>query len=190
MQDTITIDAGIVGQLEPAAFDWNVPGFRDDLVDALIRSLPKQLRKLFVPVPETVAVIGERITPDNGPVLESVRRELNRLITEPLPVDAFDLDALPKHLRPSFRIVDTDGLQRNLNHAVVLRTDGGVEPAAVPVATQELPRSWVQNFRATELFDGPHRVLRRHHTLLGHFKRCKLYNIIWCNHYTSSMHTM
>jgi hypothetical protein len=33
-------------------------------------------------------------------------------------------------------IVDTDGLQRNLNHAVVLRTDGGVEPAAVPVANQ------------------------------------------------------
>ena len=105
----ITIDAGIVGQLDPTTFDWNVPGFRDDLVDALIRSLPKQLRKLFVPVPETVAIISERITPDNGPVLESVRRELNRLITEPLPVDAFDLDALPKHLRPSFRIVGIDG---------------------------------------------------------------------------------
>jgi len=106
---TITIDAGIVGRLDPATFDWNVPGFRDDLVDALIRSLPKQLRKLFVPVPETVALISDRVTPDHGPVLESVRRELNRLITEPLPVDAFDLDALPKHLRPSFRIVGTDG---------------------------------------------------------------------------------
>ena len=106
---TITIDAGIVGQLDPTTFDWNVPGFRDDLIDALIRSLPKQLRKLFVPVPETVAIISERITSDSGPVLESVRRELNRLITEPLPVDAFDLDALPRHLRPSFRIVGIDG---------------------------------------------------------------------------------
>ena len=106
---TITIDAGVVGRLDPAEFDWNVPGFRADLVDALIRSLPKQLRKLFVPVPETVALIEERIAPESGPVIESVRRELNRLITEPLPVDAFDLDALPKHLRPSFRIVGTDG---------------------------------------------------------------------------------
>jgi ATP-dependent helicase HrpA len=106
---TITIDAGIVGQLDPATFDWNVPGFRDELIDALIRSLPKQLRKLFVPVPETVALISERLTPESGPVLESVRRELNRLITQPLPVDAFDLDALPKHLRPSFRIVGVDG---------------------------------------------------------------------------------
>lgn len=106
---TITIDAGIVGQLDPNQFDWNVPGFRDDLIDALIRTLPKQLRKLFVPVPDTVARIAPNITPDDGPVLESVRRELNRLITVPLPVDAFDLDLLPKHLRPTFRIVGTDG---------------------------------------------------------------------------------
>ncbi len=106
---TITIDAGIVGQLDPTTFDWNVPGFRDDLIDALIRTLPKQLRKLFVPVPDTVAAISERITPDDGSVVESVRRELNRLITVPLPADAFDLDALPKHLRPSYRIVGLDG---------------------------------------------------------------------------------
>ena len=106
---TITIDVGIVGQLDPTSFDWNVPGFRDEMIDALIRTLPKQLRKLFVPVPDTVARISPHITPDTGPVVESVRRELNRLITVPLPVDAFDLDALPKHLRPSYRIVDLDG---------------------------------------------------------------------------------
>ncbi|MFN8051044.1 MAG: ATP-dependent RNA helicase HrpA [Acidimicrobiales bacterium] len=108
---TITVDAGIVGQLDPADFDWNVPGFRDDLVDALIRTLPKQLRKLFVPVPETVALIAPRVGPEHGPVVESVRRELNRLISHPLPVDAFDLDKLPAHLRPSFRIVGTDGAE-------------------------------------------------------------------------------
>ena len=157
---TITIDAGIVGQLEPAAFDWNVPGFRDDLVDALIRSLPKQLRKLFVPVPETVAVIGERITPDNGPVLESVRRELNRLITEPLPVDAFDLDALPKHLRPSFRIVDTDGRELAIGRdlralakqvhaeatAIVATVDTGLEQRGLRTWTfGDLPRTVERN---------------------------------------------
>ena len=106
---TITIDAGIVGQLDPTSFDWNVPGFRDELIDALIRTLPKQLRKLFVPVPDTVALISPHITPDGGSVVEGVRRELNRMLNVPLPADAFDLDALPKHLRPSFRIVDLDG---------------------------------------------------------------------------------
>jgi ATP-dependent helicase HrpA len=106
---TITIDAGIVGQLDPTTFDWNVPGFRDELIDALIRTLPKQLRKLFVPVPDTVALISPHITPDGGSVVEGVRRELNRMLNVPLPVDAFDLEALPKHLRPSFRIVGTDG---------------------------------------------------------------------------------
>ena len=106
---TITIDAGLVGQLDPATFDWNVPGFRDELVDALIRSLPKHLRKLFVPVPDTVARIRDELTPDDGSVVESVRRALNRLLTVPLPVDAFDLDALPHHLRPTYRVVGLDG---------------------------------------------------------------------------------
>ncbi len=106
---TITIDAGLVGKLDPTTFDWNVPGFREELVEALIRSLPKHLRKLFVPVPDTVAAIRDDITPDDGSVIESVRRALNRRITVPLPVDAFDLDTLPRHLRPSYRIVGIDG---------------------------------------------------------------------------------
>jgi len=106
---TITIDAGLVGQLDPTTFDWNVPGFRDELVEALIRTLPKQLRKLFVPVPDTVAAISAELTPDDGSVVESVRRALNRRITVPLPVDAFDQGALPPHLRPSFRVVGIDG---------------------------------------------------------------------------------
>ncbi|NLA35490.1 MAG: ATP-dependent RNA helicase HrpA [Actinobacteria bacterium] len=106
---TITIDAGVLGQLQPDAFDWNVPGFRDEMVDALIRTLPKQLRKLFVPVPETVELIAPLLDASAGPFLGAVRQALNSLISEPLPVDAFDLDRLPAHLRPTFRIVDADG---------------------------------------------------------------------------------
>ncbi len=106
---TIHIDVAIVGQLDPGTFDGNVAGFRDELIDALIRSLPKQLRKLFVPVPDTAAAIAARITDDDTSLIDSVRRELNRLITVPLPPDAFDLDALPRHLRPTLRIVGTDG---------------------------------------------------------------------------------
>ena len=153
---TITIDAGIVGQLDPSAFDWNVPGFRDELIDALIRTLPKQLRKLFVPVPDTVALIAPHVTPDGGSVVEGVRRELNRMLNVPLPVDAFDLDALPKHLRPSFRIVGTDGRElasgkdlrllaeqvRAESAAIVASVDTGLEQRGLRSWTLgELPRT-------------------------------------------------
>ena len=106
---TVNVDAAIIGQLDPSRFEWNVTGFRDELVDALIRSLPKTLRKLFVPVPETVREISPLLDPAAGGVVESVRRELNKLLTEPLPVAAFDLDRVPAHLRPTFRVLDEDG---------------------------------------------------------------------------------
>ncbi|MFN7148537.1 MAG: ATP-dependent RNA helicase HrpA, partial [Microthrixaceae bacterium] len=153
---TITIDAGIVGQLDPTAFDWNVPGFRDDLIDALIRTLPKQLRKLFVPVPDTVAVISPHVTPDGGSVVEGVRRELNRMLDVPLPVDAFDMEALPKHLRPTFRIVGTDGRElasgkdlralaeqvRAESAAIVATVDTGLEQRGLRSwSFGELPRT-------------------------------------------------
>jgi ATP-dependent helicase HrpA len=153
---TITIDAGIVGQLDPTAFDWNVPGFRDELIDALIRTLPKQLRKLFVPVPDTVALISPHVTPDGGSVVEGVRRELNRMLDVPLPVDAFDLDALPKHLRPTFRIVGTDGRElasgkdlralaaqvRAESAAIVATVDTGLEQRGLRSwSFGELPRT-------------------------------------------------
>jgi len=106
---TITVEVAMVGRLDPATFDWNVPGFRAELVEALLRSLPKQWRRLFVPIPETVAEIADGLRPGEGAVVDVVRRELNRLVTSPLPPDAFDLSKVPAHLRPRFRVVDAVG---------------------------------------------------------------------------------
>ena len=157
---TITIDVGVLGQIQPDVFDWNVPGFRDEMVDALIRTLPKQLRKLFVPVPETVELIRDDLEANGSSFLSSVRQALNKLIDTPLPADAFDLDRLPTHLRPSFRIVDSDGAElaagkdlRVLAHEVRQHAD--------EVATQVdsgLERSGIRTWDLGEL----PRVVQRH----------------------------
>jgi ATP-dependent helicase HrpA len=110
--DGMTIDIPLQGldRIDPAVFEWHVPGLRLELVIALIKSLPKQLRKEFAPVPDTARAMLERIRPttDSG-LLQALRRELSRMSGVAIPVDAFDLAALPPHLRPSFRIVDDAG---------------------------------------------------------------------------------
>ncbi len=106
---TVEIPVANLSRVSPVVFDWNVPGLRDELVAALVRSLPKQFRRDFVPVPETVDRLLQRIDPDAGGVVEVVRRELSSMSGVAIPPDALRLDALPPHLRPAFRIVGDDG---------------------------------------------------------------------------------
>jgi ATP-dependent helicase HrpA len=110
--DGMTIDIPLRGldRIDPAVFEWHVPGYREELTTELIRSLPKRLRKNFAPVPDTARRVLKTITSgDESGLLHALRRELQRIGNEPIPVDAFDLDSLPAHLRPTFRIVDDDG---------------------------------------------------------------------------------
>jgi len=110
--DGMTVDIPLRGldRIDPDVFEWHVPGYREELVTALIRSLPKRLRKSFAPVPDTARRILETIDPaDETSLMVSLRRELQRIGGELIPVDAFDLDSLPAYLRPTFRILDEEG---------------------------------------------------------------------------------
>ncbi len=97
-----------VGQLDPMSFVGVVPGHRRDAAIALVRALPKPLRKRLVPVPETIdAVMGE--IGDRSDFALALRQGLERRIGERLPLDALDPRTLPANLRPQYRIVNDDG---------------------------------------------------------------------------------
>lgn len=106
---TIEVQASALDRINPSLFEWNVPGNRVELVTALIRTLPKQHRKQFVPIPDTARAIVERIDPSNIGLIEGLLSELSRMSGTPIPADSFDLDHLPSHLRPSYRVVDDEG---------------------------------------------------------------------------------
>ncbi len=110
-RDGVTVHVPLkwLPQLRPVGFDWLVPALRPELVTALIRSLPKELRRPLVPVPEVVAAVLERITPRSEPLLDALARELETLRGVRIPRDAWDLDRLPPHLRMTFRVEDERG---------------------------------------------------------------------------------
>lgn len=108
---TVTIPVGALERLDPAVFDWQVPGHRRELVGELIRSLPKQIRKTFVPIPETVAAIAGSLDPADGPLVPALRRVLTERSGRAVPLHGFDRSALPHHLRMMFSIVDEAGTE-------------------------------------------------------------------------------
>jgi ATP-dependent helicase HrpA len=106
--DGVTVDVPLpmLNQVPADSFDWQVPGLREEVVIALIRSLPKAVRRNFVPVPDYARAALAAITPGQEPLLDALTRELRRMTGVTVPRDAWDLDRLPPHLRVNIRVVD------------------------------------------------------------------------------------
>jgi ATP-dependent helicase HrpA len=99
-----------LNRVRDVGFDWQVPGLREELVVALIRSLPKQLRRTLVPVPDAAHAALARIEPLAEPLLDSLARELSAIGGDRIRRDAFDVASLPAHLRVTFVVVGDDGI--------------------------------------------------------------------------------
>ncbi len=106
---TVIIPIAALNQLEPAPFEWLVPGLVKDKVTTLIRALPKQLRKNFVPAPDFARAVLEAVTPQAGSLAEAVRDQLERMTGVAIPADAWDDIEFPAHLRMNLRVVDGQG---------------------------------------------------------------------------------
>lgn len=106
---TVHVPVEVLARLGGDEFAWQVPALREELVTALIRSLPKDLRRNFVPAPDTARAVLSSITPGDGPLLDAVQRELHRRTGVLVPIDAFDLDKLPSHLRVTFAVEGAEG---------------------------------------------------------------------------------
>ncbi len=106
--DGVTVDIPLaqLSQVDAAEFGWQVPGLREETVTELIRTLPKQLRTLFVPVPDTARKVLPELGTPHGDLLDALSAALGRLGGVPVPRSAFDESRLPAHLRFSFRVVD------------------------------------------------------------------------------------
>ncbi|GAB3990313.1 ATP-dependent RNA helicase HrpA [Nocardioides marmoraquaticus] len=109
--DGVTVDVPLatLNTVGPAPFTWNVPGLRHELVTALIRSLPKRLRVNFVPAPDVARRFLEAVPPGEEDLLDALSRHLRSTTGVHVPREAWDLDAVPAHLRPRFRVLDESG---------------------------------------------------------------------------------
>ncbi|MBF6128676.1 ATP-dependent RNA helicase HrpA [Nocardia brasiliensis] len=148
---TVRIPVEQLAHVRAVGFDWLVPGMRDELAAALIKTLPKALRRSVVPAPDFAAAALAALTPRAEPLRTGLARELSRLGS--ITIDPGDLDpsALPDHLRMTFAAVDADGrvlasgkslqaLKTRLAEQVsasVARATAGAERAPAAVWTSE-----------------------------------------------------
>ncbi|EJL6843255.1 ATP-dependent RNA helicase HrpA [Vibrio cholerae] len=112
---TVHIPLPILNQVEPHGFDWQIPGLRHELVVSLIKSLPKTLRKNFVPAPNYADAFLARVTPFEMPLLDAMEKELRRMTGVTVLREDWKLDQLPVHLKITYRAVDHRNRKLNEN---------------------------------------------------------------------------
>ncbi|MEV4009658.1 ATP-dependent RNA helicase HrpA [Nonomuraea angiospora] len=103
---TVHVPLQVLNQVSSDGFDWQIPGLREELITALIRSLPKALRRNFVPAPNYAKQVLEGVEQGGEPLLAAVERELLRLTGVRVPREAWQLDQVPDHLRITYRVID------------------------------------------------------------------------------------
>ncbi len=160
---TLIVPAAALNQLDPRRLEWLVPGLLQEKVTALIRALPKSLRRNFVPAPDFALACLNSVERGQGDLRDALGSQLKRMTGVEVPSDAWECAALPDHLRLNYRVIDSHGkplaegrdlaeLRRNLD------TQAQVHFESLPESNWE--RSGIERWDFGEL---PERIEITHH---------------------------
>jgi ATP-dependent helicase HrpA len=106
---TLELPQEAFNQIDQNRLGWLVPGLVEEKVAALIKSLPKSLRRQFVPAADTAKEVAAKLKFGHGNFEQTVARLLTEIAREPVAVSDFQEERLPNHLRMNVRIVNEEG---------------------------------------------------------------------------------
>ncbi|WP_299999844.1 ATP-dependent RNA helicase HrpA [uncultured Cedecea sp.] len=157
---TVHIPLPVLNQVEESAFEWQIPGVRRELIIALIKSLPKPIRRGLVPAPNYAEAFLSRATPFALPLLESLEREFRRMTGTTIDRESWRWDMVPDHLKITFRVVDEHhkklaegknlaelkaSLKDKIQHTLSAVADDGIEQSGLHIwSFGQLPESYEQ----------------------------------------------
>ena len=109
---TVQIPLALLARLSPTAFDWQVPGLREELVTALIKSLPKAIRRTVVPAADWARkLMAELPQEPDGELTARLAELIHAKTYVPITAADFDLERVPAHLKVTFSVLDERGRQ-------------------------------------------------------------------------------
>ncbi|WP_299586760.1 ATP-dependent RNA helicase HrpA [uncultured Microbulbifer sp.] len=108
---SIQVPVGALHQVPAARLSWLVPGILRDKCIALLKALPKQWRKYFVPVPAAVDRALPKLRTDNTPLWQSLALELQRQTAQQLPDSVWESaeQSLEDFYRVNIQVMDEAG---------------------------------------------------------------------------------
>jgi ATP-dependent helicase HrpA len=109
---TVHVVLSALNQVADDGFDWQIRGHRSELVEVLLRSLPKRIRRELIPFGDTLDRVSQRLPVDPMPgrrLVDVLADAVTAVAGQPVRSTDFDIDAVPAHLRIHFVITDDAG---------------------------------------------------------------------------------
>ncbi|MGM0569226.1 MAG: ATP-dependent RNA helicase HrpA [Pseudomonadota bacterium] len=109
--DGVTIQVPVMAlkQLPEHRLEWLVPGLVREKCIALVKGLPKAVRRNFVPVPDFVDAALQSMAPSNQPLTEVLADQLRRMTGVRIAPEDWPTDELPRHLRMNLKVLGEGG---------------------------------------------------------------------------------
>jgi ATP-dependent helicase HrpA len=126
---TLSVPLAILNQIDARRCEWLVPGSVQEKITALIRNLPKDIRRNFVPVPEVARACAAAMPFAQGALTEALASALMQITGVPVAHDVWRLDALPTHLKLRFEILEGKKVVASGRNLETLRARLGAEAA-------------------------------------------------------------
>lgn len=141
---SVHIPLGILNQVQALGFDWQIPALRYELIIALIKGLPKALRRNFVPAPNYADACMAAIVQDENTLQHAVAKQLLRMTGVRLDEESWVGIELPIHLQMNFKIVNEKGkvVEQGRNLALLQdKLKGKVKASIQKVADKGIERT-------------------------------------------------
>ncbi len=106
---TMTVPQDGLAQLESGHTEWVAPGLIEEKIIAMIRSLPKSIRRGLIPAPDRARQIAEKLEHGRGDFMQQVTNLMSDIAGEPITQDVLRMEKLAPHLRMNIRVVDAEG---------------------------------------------------------------------------------
>ena len=106
---SVEVPLAQLARLAGEGLEWQVPGLREELVLALLRALPKDLRRELVPVAQHAREFVAKAGPSDGPLLQVLAKQMSAVADVHISPEDFDWAKVPEYLRPTFAILGEDG---------------------------------------------------------------------------------
>ncbi|MBP5320414.1 MAG: ATP-dependent RNA helicase HrpA [Kiritimatiellae bacterium] len=133
---TCTVPVALLPQAAAWRSEWLVPGLLDEKVRWMLASLPTRLRRLLIPLDETLAMCRARMKPGQGSLAHALIDAVYAERGIRIPEESWEGKQPPDHLRMRFRVVDTDGKELGSGREIttLIRMFGDERPVAAPVS--------------------------------------------------------
>ncbi|MDW7772591.1 MAG: ATP-dependent RNA helicase HrpA [Desulfobulbaceae bacterium] len=159
--DGVTVDIHMseLNSINPGLFEWLVPGLLREKILALLKYLPKKIRRQLIPLPETVDNLMDSLDLFEGSLYTSLEKAIGKQFQVKILRTDWHPEKLPNHLRMRYRLLDDQGRILAISRSLQEMLDRSISGPSAPAGVKKDQVPPVKNITVWDFAKAPRPVM-------------------------------